>query len=922
MTNTLLDRTGSLPSTWLLAMLYVCYLLNHTFNATIKAVPLAVSEGVTPDISPLLYYSWWEPVYYKVDESKFPSDTREKRGRFVGIAEHVGHKLTYKILTDDTQKVVTRSRIRSALNEVAPNLRLDPIDGESIRKFVKFRGDSKRESTNDNHAEDDQSSQPNPTPQPKLTIPVFDPSDLIGRTFLMDQENGERKRVLVQSVVDDYLDTVEQNPDRIRLLCKFSEEDREELIAYNEILDYLERQEQDEHLWKFRRITGHEGPLEKHHTSYKGSRYNVMIEWENGEITSEPLSNIASDDPVTCAIYARENGLLDLPGWKRFKSIAKREKKFLRMVNQAKLRSFRTSKQYQYGYEIPRNYEDAMRLDRQNGNDLWDKAIKEELGSVHDYKVFVNHGSQVPHGHRKIRVHLVFAVKHDGRHKARLVADGHLTEIPLESVYSGVVSLRGIRIIAFLAELNGLELWATDVGNAYLEALTNEKLYIIAGPEFGDLQGNILVFHKALYGLRTSGKRWHERFAECLQDLGFEPCIAEPDIWLRPNGDIYEYIGVYVDDLAIAAKDPKSITDKLMEQYGFKLKGTGPLTFHLGCDFVRDSDGVLCIKPTKYIAKVVETYKRLFGNTPLHNASSPLEKGDHPEMDTSELLDDEGIKTYQSLIGSLQWAVSLARLDIATAVMTLSSFRAAPRKGHLQRAQRVIGYLSKMRHAAIRVRTDEPDLSSYEAPKYDWMSTVYGNVHEEVPKDAPTPKGRFVTTIHYVDANLMHDMVSGKSVTGVLHFMNQTPIDWFSKKQATVETATYGSEFVAARTCTEQIIELRTLLRYLGVPIRDQSYMFGDNKSVVNSATIPDAKLHKRHTLLSFHRVREAIAAGMILFTHIDGRINPADVLSKNWGYQQVWNTLQPLLFWAGDTIKCLVKKPEVDAEEKEDGES
>ena len=85
--------------------------------------------------------------------------------------------------------------------------------------------------------------------------------------------------------------------------------------------------------------------------------------------------------------------------------------------------------------------------------------------------------------------------------------------------------------------------------------------------------------------------------------------------------------------------------------------------------------------------------------------------------------------------------------------------------------------------------------------------------------------------------------------------------------------------------------------------------MFGDNKSVVNSATLPEAKLHKRHTLLSFHRVREAIAAGMIVFTHIDGRINPADVLSKNWGYQQVWSNLQPLLFWAGDTLKTLMKK-------------
>jgi hypothetical protein len=159
---------------------------------------------------------------------------------------------------------------------------------------------------------------------------------------------------------------------------------------------------------------------------------------------------------------------------------------------------------------------------------------------------------------------------------------------------------------------------------------------------------------------------------------------------------------------------------------------------------------------------------------------------------------------------------------------------------------------------------------------------------------------------HYVDANLYHDMITGRSVTGILHLANKTPIDWYSKKQATVETATYGSEFCAARTCTEQIIDLRTTLRYLGVRIRERSYMFGDNETVVESSIRPHAKLHKRHTALSFHRVREAIASKFIVFYHIPGVINPADVLSKHWGYQQVWKLLQPLLFWQGDTADLL----------------
>jgi hypothetical protein len=104
-----------------------------------------------------------------------------------------------------------------------------------------------------------------------------------------------------------------------------------------------------------------------------------------------------------------------------------------------------------------------------------------------------------------------------------------------------------------------------------------------------------------------------------------------------------------------------------------------------------------------------------------------------------------------------------------------------------------------MRFASIRIRTEEPDFSDVPNPEYDWTYTVYGKIKELLPKDAHEPLGKYVTLSHYVDANLMHDITAGKSVTGILHLVNKMPIDWYSKKQATVETATYGSEFVAAR---------------------------------------------------------------------------------------------------------------------------
>ena len=113
----------------------------------------------------------------------------------------------------------------------------------------------------------------------------------------------------------------------------------------------------------------------------------------------------------------------------------------------------------------------------------------------------------------------------------------------------------------FLAELNGLQLWGADVGNAYLQALTKEKLYIVAGPEFEELQGHVLVVHKAVYGTRSGGACWHDKPFDILHQMDCNTSKADPDIWmeLSKDGTHYEYIAVCVDDLAICMQDPSSI---------------------------------------------------------------------------------------------------------------------------------------------------------------------------------------------------------------------------------------------------------------------------------------------------------------------------------------------------------------------------
>ena len=137
-------------------------------------------------------------------------------------------------------------------------------------------------------------------------------------------------------------------------------------------------------------------------------------------------------------------------------------------------------------------------------------------------------------------------------------------------------------------------------------------------------------------------------------------------------------------------------------------------------------------------------------------------------------------------------------------------------------------------------------------------------------------------TTTFVDAKLMRHIITGRSCTGIIHLLNKAPIDWFSKRQNTVETATYGSEFVVARTAVHQIVHLRSTLRILGVPLTEPSWLFGDNLSVVNSATMPSEKLLKRQNILNFHRVREAQAAGFISFVQFEEKHNPADICTKH----------------------------------------
>jgi hypothetical protein len=196
----------------------------------------------------------------------------------------------------------------------------------------------------------------------------------------------------------------------------------------------------------------------------------------------------------------------------------------------------------------------------------------------------------------------------------------------------------------------------------------------------------------------------------------------------------------------------------------------------------------------------------------------------------------------------------------------------------LDRAKRIYGHLTKIKQAVTRVRNEESDYSGLPEQEFDWAYSVYGNVLEVELTDAPEALGKHVTLTHYVDANLFHDIITGRSVTRILHLVNKTPIDWYSKKRAKLRSYRTTPKYQYGDEVPKDYQHAVRLHEREGHTLFISKAMCGLRNSGL--------RWHERHMALSFHRVREAITAKSIAFYHVDGVRNPADILSKHWGHQ------------------------------------
>ena len=262
-------------------------------------------------------------------------------------------------------------------------------------------------------------------------------------------------------------------------------------------------------------------------------------------------------------------------------------------------------------------------------------------------------------------------------------------------------------------------------------------------------------------------------------------------------------------------------------------------------------------------------------------APNPFPLNYRPEIDTSPELPEDQANYFQTLIGIAIWLVELGRIDIHAEVSMLSSHIALPRRGHMSAILHLFSYLKKKHNATLAFDPTYPDIDPSQFAVSDWRN-FYGDINESTPIDAPAPKGKELIMRCFVDADHAGDLLTRRSRTGFLIYLNNAPIYWYSKKQTTIETSTFGSEFVAMKIATEYIRGLRYKLRTMGIRIDQPTFVYGDNQSVLKNVTLPESTLKKKSNSIAYHFVRESVALGETIHAYIPSGENFADLLTKS----------------------------------------
>ena len=462
----------------------------------------------------------------------------------------------------------------------------------------------------------------------------------------------------------------------------------------------------------------------------------------------------------------------------------------------------------------------------------WRDALKLEMKNVEVAFDIKDDDYHIPPAFQHIACHLVFDIKMGSlKRKVCLVAGGHTMEPPAAITYASVVSHELVRIALTVAALNNLRVMTADIQNAYLNSPCDEKIWTILGPEWGpDQEGKKAIIVRALYRLKSAGASFRAHLAGCMNNIGYTSCLADPDVWLRPNtksdgSTIYEYILIYTDDFLAIGLDPKLVLNQVNGYCKLKEGSIGPPNIYLGAKlhaFINpDGKMIWTQSSSAYVLEAVKNTEAWCDKNDmrlLSHCNTPMLTGYQAELDTTPLLSHEQANWYQSAIGALRWAIELGRVDINTEVSILASQMAMPREGNLVAVLRIFGYLKRHHNSRIAFNPTYPKIDHDSFPQHEWQQ-FYGKVKELILLNAPEAQGQPIVIRFFVDADHAGDHMTCWSRTGFICFINRSPIIWYSKKQGGIEGATFGSEFMAVKTAVEVNYGHRYKLRMMGIPI-------------------------------------------------------------------------------------------------------
>jgi len=881
-------------------------------------VPETVVTGQTADISALAEFTWYQWVLYYDENASYPDD-KQKLARWLGPSFEVGSALCAKLLKANGEyafRTTYRGLTTDEMNDPDRMKEMEKFDEVVIEKLGEL-ADSK-DFTEELDIEtpiyepygDDEGSGMAPFPDRDDHDPeIFD--NYVGSEVLL--QHGEsmasgkvigRKRdkdgiAKGKANTNPILDTRTYKvrfPDGVEAeyaanaiaenMWAQCDPDGNQHILLESIVDHTK----DGHaVKKADQMVVVNGRSSMKKTT-KG--WMLCVQWKDGTTTWERLSELKESNPVEIAEYAVANEIHLEPAfewWVPF-TLKKRDRIISAVSNRYHKRT------HKFGIELPKSVADARRIDKENGNTLWEDAIKKEMKAVQVAFKMLDGEERAPPTYQQIRCHMIFDVKMDTfQRKARYVAQGNMTEAPATLTYASVVSRESVRIALTLAALNGLDVKTADIANAFLQAPVLEKIWTICGPEFGPDEGRKAILVRALYGLCSAGAAFRNHMADCMDNLGFKSCLADQDVWMRAatrpdDGFEYmEYVLLYVDDVLVVSHDGMAILDKIDSFFPMKPDSKGSPDMYLGAKLreVKLPNGVYSwsLSPSKYVQEAVRNVKEYLGReydgrTLLKSAPTAFVKDYRPELDISEELGSDEASYYQSQIGILRWMVELGRVDIITEVSMLASQMAMPRRGHLETIFRIYAYLDKKHNSTMVFDPSYPEIDHRSFKDCEWKN-FYGDVKEAIPTNAPTARGKEVDVRLFCDSDHAGDRLTRRSRTGYLIYLNMSPVAWQSKKQATVESSVFGAEFVAMKVGMETCRGLRYKLRMMGVPISGPTYIYGDNMSVIHNTQRPESVLKKKSNSICYHAIRESVAMGESLTTHVPTALNPADICTK-----------------------------------------